>query len=261
MMKIFNSISNVIVHAKDTLFNSPEIELGKWQGTTKFSGEIIKEHINYIFQVPMPLSVAVLQRETQADQPWAEEHFQERVSGIPMNPGVSYMIWPYNNFKDGDEFLTSGRFSHTYMERFWPKNAGGGQHGDREYHNTPNHGIWYEYGDLADVVKQLKENPATRQAYLPIWHPEDTGAKHGQRVPCTIGYHFLIRGNCLHLNYYIRSCDFYRHFKNDIYLTIRLAQNIKEAIGLDISLGFLTMHIGSFHMFKNDTHLIKKGNY
>src|SRR3546814_17811567 len=71
-------------------------------------------------------------------------------------------------------------------------------------------------------------SPYTRQAYLPVWFPEDTGSASGQRVPCTLGYQFLIRetpaGKVLHIIYNMRSCDFMRHLADDIYMTIRLAQ-------------------------------------
>lgn len=262
MMKIFHDLSQVVPHAKDLLLGSHEVEIGPWQGTSDFKSELVKEQINYIFQVPMPHSKTKLQSDLKADQPWAEDHFQERVLGHPLNPGTSYLSWPYNKFNDGDKFLKGGMFSHSYMERYWPKRAGWAQHGDRKYHNKINAGIWYNYGDLWDVIELIKKNPMTRQAYLPVWFPEDTGAVHGERVPCSIGYHFLIRGHHLHLNYYIRSCDFYRHFKNDIYLTIRLAHYVLEKTGLtDIKPGFLTMHIGSFHLFKNDTYKVKKENY
>jgi hypothetical protein len=62
----------------------------------------------------------------------------------------------------------------------------------------------------------MVREPFTRQAFLPIWYPEDTGSVHGERVPCTIGYHFIRRGDWVHVVYYIRSCDFFRHFRDDI---------------------------------------------
>ena len=62
------------------------------------------------------------------------------------------------------------------------------------------------------------------------WIPEDTGAHHGERVPCTLGYHFIRRDDYLHMFYFIRSCDYIRHFRDDIYLAMRKAHYILEGL-------------------------------
>jgi hypothetical protein len=72
------------------------------------------------------------------------------------------------------------------MERYWPKYINWAQ--DEEPQDAM-FGIRYNYGDLNDVVDLLARSPATRQAVLPVWFPEDTGAVHGERVPCS---HFSI---------------------------------------------------------------------
>lgn len=263
---IYRTIQDAKEAAKKAVLNAYEIPAGVWQGTDQFKDEIMLEFWNFGLQVEIPQLEEELAIACNADLPWAEEHFQERIFGIPMNPGLSYRIWPYNKFKEdgNDPYLKRKKFSHTYMERYWPKKAG---HDDKEHWRTQDlpfrEGIRYAYGDLSDVVKLLRANKLTRQAYLPVWFPEDTGATHGERVPCSIGYHFYIRGGRLHCNYYIRSCDLYRHFKNDIYLTGRLMQHIANMVGEGelITPGFLRMDIGSLHLFKNDLYHFKKGNY
>jgi thymidylate synthase len=184
-----------------------------------------------------------------------------------MNPGTEWENWPYN--KSASTFLEKGKFNHNYMERYWPKYAGQGPVAKTpEQFDLPfimqepsgaNHGIYHPYGDLADLVKQLAHEPDTRQAYLPVWFPEDTGVVHKSRVPCSLGYHFIMRGGFLHCNYYLRSCDFVRHFRDDIYLTVRLQIWIIEQCRLlnpevwnDIKPGLYTMHITSLHIFKAD---------
>lgn len=140
-------------------------------------------------------------------------------------------------------------YDHNYMERFWPKYAG--------HATVPHRGIRFEFGDLQDVVTQLKQDRLTRQAYLPIWHPEDTGATQGQRVPCSLGYHFIVREGRLHLQYNLRSVEVYRHFHNDVYMAVRLAQWVAEQVGVE-ELGWLTMHMVSFHGFVGDSDRILK---
>lgn len=129
------------------------------------------------------------------------------------------------------------RFSHTYPERMWSSDL---------------HGRRWRYGDLLDVVNLLKRTPLTRQAILPIWHPEDTGNVMRERVPCSIMYHFLIRGGVVDCEYYIRSCDFVRHFRDDVYLTCRLVQWVAEQVDPDLTPGTLHMRVGSLHIFKGD---------
>lgn len=186
---------------------------------------------------------------TGANMPWAEDHFRERVSGQPLNPPPSEAWWPYA-VQGNAEHKSQEKFSHTYPERFWPKYAEGGQrfaNGSPSY--APHRGVRYEYGDLNDVVALLQVDPGTRQAYLPVWFPEDTGATVGQRVPCTLGYQFLWRDK-LHIIYHIRSCDFMRHWRDDVYMAGRLLQWVSEKLGA--SPGTVTMNIGSLHIFEND---------
>lgn len=137
------------------------------------------------------------------------------------------------------------RFTHTYMSRYWPRF----DTGERL------RGMMYEAGDLNDLVNLLQHEPLTRQAYLPVWFPEDTGVLHGGRVPCTLGYHFILRDNRLHVTYYIRSCDFLRHFRDDIYMTARLVLWLLEQLSgawEDVKPGVLTFHCVSMHMFAAD---------
>jgi len=180
-----------------------------------------------------------------------------------MNPGKQWANWPYAKSADTFRDELGQRFTHTYMERYWPKIAGkAGLDPDPMKHNQ---GIWYEYGDLNDVVVLLSEEPNTRQAFLPVWFPEDTGAIHGGRVPCSIGYHFIHRNGYLHVNYWLRSCDFVRHFRDDIYLTIRLNLWILDRLReLDsdfwgkVKPGYYTQHTTSMHCFKSDLFHLKK---
>jgi len=215
-------------------------------------------------------SIVTLQDEIKPNMPWAENHLSERVGGIPLNPGEEYKNWPFYK-RDSEMRTENGKFSHSYMERIWPKFAG--KLNDEDYskhvdwHIQKNKGIRYNYGDLNDLIILLIKDPYTRQAYLPIWFPEDTGSVNNQRVPCTLGYHFIMRDNKLHITYYIRSCDYLRHFRDDIYLAARLLQWVLEMLKIDnmkfwshVSPGDLNMYIVSLHIFKNELELVKRFN-
>lgn len=235
------------------LDHGEDVEVGEWQAIRDPDFPLTKtrELLNVSFCIPIPETVSALQNVIRPNLPWAEDHFQERVEGEPLNPGVQYKNWPYYHGNvERHQTQEEEKFSHTYMERMWPKQAG-----RFSKRGLPHIGIRFAYGDLNDVVQQLSRSPYTRQAYLPIWFPEDTGAVHRERVPCTLGYHFLIRQGRIHITYYIRSCDFLRHFRDDVYLTARLCQWVGNQLlssGLDIHPGNLVMHMSSFHVFQGD---------
>jgi len=238
------------------------VDNSRWQGITNVPEMI--EDFGFSFKCPMPPKQHQLATMSGADMPWAENHFQERVSGIPSNPGYEYQNWPFYVNKEREDSDFRGEqgtlFTHTYQERFWPQYAkaeGMGYDGhDIVELGKVNHGIRYRYGDLDDVINHLWENPTTRQAYFPIWFPEDTGVVHGGRVPCSLGYLFNIKGDYLHITYYIRSCDYMRHFRNDVYFTARLAQFVCERLNktgnLSLVPGFMFFHIASFHILATD---------
>lgn len=247
-LRVDSAIKTVIKHFEH---NAIIQDVDDWQGkpTTKENNQmLVCRNIN--FQVFIPSDLELTKKLTGSDQPWAEHHFQERISGIPSNPGETYKYWPYHTNLDNDKRYKDEVFSHTYQERYWPKFKLGD--------SLPREGIRFQYGDLMEVVNLLKSNPTTRQAYLPIWFPEDTwAANHSERVPCSLGYYFYIEKNNLNCIYTIRSCDIFRHFRNDVYLTLRLVQHIHQRLieklpGLE--LGKLYMNIYNLHQFVNDKY-------
>jgi thymidylate synthase len=207
----------------------------------------------------MPATVHGAQEHIDPDLPWSENHFQERVGRKPINPGVEHQNWPYHAGKV-ELHQHGGKYDHNYMERIWPTGIDVSDQNE-EYYDPVFKGYRFPVGDLDDVVTQLADDPGTRQAYLPIFFPEDTGATQGQRVPCSLGYHFIIRENVLHLQYNLRSCEIYRHFTNDVYMAVRLAQWVVEQLAMThdvhVKLGQLTMHIVSLHGFVGDRHHIE----
>ena len=209
--------------------------------------ELLNETISVPFRHS---SLKKFQAEIKPNLPWADDHFYERVSGTPVNPPPSEAWWPHA--KDNSRFKdVNGKFSHTYPERYWPKEANSP--------TSPNFGIRYPYGDLGDIINLLQREPNTRQAYFPVFFPEDTGAVAKQRIPCSLGYHFIRRSSKLHIVYYLRSCDFANHFRDDVYLTIRLLMWVHDQLCAQdpdnwssVTLGTFTMHITSLHLFVND---------
>jgi len=248
----------------DRLLGTTPQNQGKWQSLdiSESSAHSTYELLNVTFWYQMPGTVHGAQELIEPDLPWSENHFRERVRGDAVNPGVEHANWPYHAGKV-ELHQHGGKYDHNYMERFWPTGL--------EHENLPGdypevlgfRGYRFSVGDLDDVVQLLAADKGTRQAYLPIWFPEDTGSTEGQRVPCSLGYHFIIRDGVLHLQYNLRSCEIYRHFTNDIYMAVRLAQwvveQLHEVYGMDdLRLGQLTTHIVSLHGFVGDKQRIEE---
>lgn len=233
------------------------------------------EFLHYQFRMALTAGTDIdeWQKLIDANYPWAEDHFKERVCGWPLNPGIEWANWPWANKAD-ESRSKNGMFNHNYMERFWPKFADA-------YHPTttpqefedwmtdvgqePMMGLRHEYGDLGEMIQMLAEEPSTRQAYLPIWFPEDTSYANKGRKPCTLGYHFILRNGRLDITYHIRSCDFYRHFDDDVYMAVRLAIHVLQSCRIinpnvwnHVQLGELVMNITSLHMFLSDYQMMFK---
>jgi thymidylate synthase len=189
--------------------------------------------------------------------------------GGAIESGGAYKNWPWYR-GNVEQHKEQGQFSHTYQERFWPRQAGdtwvkGYEDRDFAAETKDNVGLRYRYGDLNDVLDLLAREPYTRQAYLPIFFPEDTGAHHGERIPCTLGYHLMLRDNQLHCFYPMRSCDYIRYFADDAYMAARLVQwvidELQDREGIpwsDITPGFLNMSIASLHVFEGDMPKLRR---
>ena len=257
---------------RTALLEAPEVDVGEWH-SQKVEGIpqlVTREARDVTLSFPLPplmgddasTCTELIQSLIEPNLPWAEEHFLERVGGVPLNPPPSAANWPFAQAGHAAHTDEDEKFSHTYPERFWPKQA------DREGRvGIPIKGVRFDYGDLDDVVQLLRRSLYTRQAYLPVWFPEDTGAVHKERVPCSLGYHFLFRNGKLNVTYMIRSCDFVRHFRDDVYMAARLCQWICEQLPggewIDetppvIDLGDFTMHTMSMHIFQGDVAKLER---
>ncbi len=276
-----------------------------------------RELLNVSMRFDLPSDVNTWAELVRPNRAWADEHFDERVSGSPLNPAPSHVRWPYAQKSNAQHTDDTGQFSHTYPERFWPRwnvnavempppgfwnlhsvmSTSDGtkimnRHGDVIWEGTDGEyiqklvelggrhperkGVRYRYGDLMDVIRLMKRSLYTRQAFLPVWFPEDTGAVDKQRVPCTVGYHFIVRPSGLdlapdrlHVVYFMRSCDYVRYLRDDIYMAGRLGQWVADTLampaygGHEVITDSLTLHITSLHSFVGDDYTIKRqvGNH
>jgi thymidylate synthase len=273
LRSIVDPFKEMFAEIQDHLLRTKPINVGEWQ--SQAISTPMRELLGVICSYAIPSTASALARETGAHLPWAEDHFQERVGGVPLNPAPSEAWWPFaSKAAEGTNIAHKSEnqaFSHTYPERMWASRA----HGDEMHSDYSTraffsgmedviapYGLRFEYGDLEDLVKALINSPMTRQAFLPIWFPEDLKAVTlGKRVPCTLGYHFIIRHNKLHMTYFMRSTDLLRHFQDDIYMAGRLAQWVCEKFNdaqevPALSTGTLTFHTANMHIFDADVQAI-----
>lgn len=257
---------------RDLLRSAPAVKTERWQGvpantdTRELRGVVYEVDLNGIEDLDH------WRKDCRPNLPWADDHFEERVGGEPLNPGVQWAKWPWG--LSANKFRAEGeRFNHTYMERLWPRYARRTADGKLPHHrpnnptprgypagdNRPHYGIGFYYGDLWDLVELLAKEPHTRQAWIPLFYPEDTGISDGGRKMCSLGYQLMVRDDRLHMYYPLRSCDLVRHWRDDCYLAIRLllwvlhhCRDIGVSNWNRIEPGSLMMHMTSLHVFESD---------
>lgn len=261
------SFEAVIADIRAKFTTAKSVQAMSWQSVP--APQPMPEIFNYSFTLELDdsMHLRLLQQAIRPSLPWADAHFiQDRVCGQPLNPGRTWRQWPYSASADTHrrEGEQDPQFDHSYAERYWPKMAGQSP-GGRLPHDDglpleEIQGIRFPYGDLNDLVSLFLRDPLTRQGYVPVWFPEDlAAAAESKRVPCTLGYHFILRDGRFHVIYPMRSCDFIRHFRDDVYLTIRLLLWILQLLQFKdpgnwngVFPGTFTMHITSLHLFESD---------
>ena len=152
---------------------------------------------------------------------FAEFDVQDRLSPLPVNPGKAIGLDTTGVLRD--HLRQDGRLDYTYSER-----------------------MWYQINIIVDL---LKRKPETRQAFISIWDSkEDITNLESKRVPCSIGFHFLLRNGRLNLVYSMRSLEVTKCLGNDIYTSTRLLEEIAARVGVEV--GTVTFSVGSLHILE-----------
>lgn len=161
---------------------------------------------------------------------WAQAEFMERISAVYRNPGEAWRIRP----DMWEEFLVEGKFDYAYNDRL---------------------NVLFNLSVISD---HLKVNPDSRQAWLPIFFPEDVQFLGGKRrIPCSLGYYFMVRDHKVNLTYVQRSADAVAHFGNDVWLAWQMMGYMARS--LELETGMLTHHIFSLHSYQRDWKRLNDG--
>ena len=97
------------------------------------------------------------------------------------------------------------------------------------------------------TVELLKKDPDSRQA---IWQIPIMNHRQDADTPCTSSLHFLLRDNKLNCVVYMRSCDAWYGFPNDV--TQFILWQMRLANALNVELGWYEQHFGSFHVYEEN---------
>jgi hypothetical protein len=144
-----------------------------------------------------------------------------------LNPGKSWLsrkeVW--------EPFLHDGKFSYTYPERI---------------HSTP------AIHQINHLERVHNLDPKSRQLVIQIYNQvlDDHNRGGKARVPCTMHYQFLHRGEFLYLIANMRSCDLYTHFAIDLSIAWFMAHYFAGQWGAQCPR--LMMQFGSLHGFRKD---------
>jgi len=109
------------------------------------------------------------------------------------------------------------------------------------------------HGQWPRVIETLRDDRASRQAVIQIYHPPLT---YTRDVPCTLTFQMLIRQDVLHGIVTMRSSDVWLGLPYDFF-SFSMFCNIAAA-QLDVALGSLTYHLGSSHLYDRDLVVAKK---
>ena len=108
-----------------------------------------------------------------------------------------------------------------------------------------------------DIKNELLTHRATRRAYANVLYTADhiiTKVKTTHEYPCTIGLHFFIREDQLHLMVNMRSNNIYSVMPYDVYNFTEYQKKIAE--DLKINVGLYIHQINNAHLYKGDVRRI-----
>jgi thymidylate synthase len=197
------------------------------EGQDEFITKELPMYFYTLTGLPDPENLFLFEGEKARE--WADAEFEERISFGYNNPGQAWEI----RKEVWEEFLNAdNQFDYAYQERI--------------------------IRSLRDIIREIERNPDSRQLWLPIFWPKDIDFIGGvRRVPCSLGYFFMVREGKVNLTYVQRSGDAVKHWGNDIYLAWQMMDHVALYTGLET--GYLHHVTFSLHSYKRDWHKLAEG--
>ena len=93
-MQYYESADIAIKATKEKLYNLGQVvNSSRWQSIDVSQG--MWELFGHSFGFKMPQSISQMQLDINPNLPWADDHFEERVGRLPLNPPPSNEWWPF----------------------------------------------------------------------------------------------------------------------------------------------------------------------
>lgn len=108
---------------------------------------------------------------------------------------------------------------------------------------------------IPKVIEKLREDPETRQAYIPIFDRKDM-MNETLDTPCTMGLNFIIRDGKLNLSVTMRSNDIIWGLPYDIFNFTMLQEIVANS--LNMKMGWYMHTATSLHVYEKHYDLLKK---
>lgn len=106
------------------------------------------------------------------------------------------------------------------------------------------------YEQFAMVERRLKSDQFSRQAVVTIWQPEFDTLDEKRDYPCTLLYHFMIRGSKLIMETVMRSNDVILGLGYDAFQHSRVQIAMASCLGIEP--GEYRHHAMSLHLYERD---------
>ena len=101
---------------------------------------------------------------------------------------------------------------------------------------------------LPEVVRELRHDPDSRRAAAYVCRSDDLKWAHELNSPCTLAYHFFLRGGVVECVTYMRSWDLVWGLSYDVPNAAQLQMCVAADLGA--GLGPLTFVAGSGHVYE-----------
>lgn len=167
---------------------------------------------------------------------YIEEEWKYRMGLTPWDSDPTRLrpdVW--DPFREDD-----GKFSYTYRNRL--------VEADNNDHD------WPEYSQMGQLTELHTNDRFSRQLVMTLYDKHQDGENRGgvRRVPCTMHYQILDRGNEFYLIDNMRSCDLYTHFVVDMIVAYKMAEFLVSQMGDTKVCPKLIMTFGSLHAYETD---------
>lgn len=235
-MRIFASMEDAMIEIKRDVYKGSQLKTSRVQNRVGLDADA-RERVGYSYGIigdfpDNPEELVELGKELGLN--WYDEHGDEIIrwltnEGAYRSDPIFYLKSPPNEFNHPAlrSVQEGSHWAYTYVERL--------------------------YGMQDAIITALREDPDTRRAFWPIFLPQDAiRASSPTRIPCSIGYHFMIRKQPngqpgLNMTYLQRSADFDIFFLSDVWLARQIQLNISAE--LSVQPGLLVHNVISLHSY------------